>query len=147
MDPRNLPKPQFEAPEEAPQDPASRTEAAGLNSGETQQGKLDELRNTEASSIAPTDDPLATNAAAVAPAHIPAAKPTAIPGVSANPAADTHLLDADNEDLIEKAWVEKAKAIVDQTKNDPHKQNQEINKVKKEYIQKRYHKNIKLSDE
>ena len=39
---------------------------------------------------------------------------------------------ADDVDLIEKEWVQKAKNIVNKTKDDPHKQNIELNKVKAE---------------
>jgi len=52
---------------------------------------------------------------------------------------------ADDSDLIEKEWVEKAKQLVDHTKNDPYTQNKEINKFKAVYIKKRYNKDIQLS--
>ena len=51
---------------------------------------------------------------------------------------------ADDLDLIEKEWVEKAKAIVFQTRHDPHAQNQEMNRFKADYMQKRYKKDIKI---
>lgn len=53
---------------------------------------------------------------------------------------------ADDNDLIEKEWVVKAKQIVEKTKNDPHKQNKELNVFKADYMQKRYNKTIKLSE-
>lgn len=56
-------------------------------------------------------------------------------------------LSAEDADLIEKTWVEKAKQIVTETHGDPHKQNNEINKVKADYIKKRYNKDIKLASE
>jgi len=54
--------------------------------------------------------------------------------------------DADDTDLIEREWVDKAKAIVEHTKADPHLQNQEINKMKADYIQKRYNRQIKINE-
>lgn len=54
---------------------------------------------------------------------------------------------AEDSDLIEQQWVYKAKAIVDSTRDDPHAQNKEINKVKAEYIKKRYNREIKTDDE
>jgi hypothetical protein len=51
---------------------------------------------------------------------------------------------ADDVDLIEKEWVDRAKAIVEATQDDPHKQKSEISKVKAEYIQKRFNKTIKV---
>ena len=50
-------------------------------------------------------------------------------------------------DLIEKEWVLKAKAIVVHTHGDPYKQNKEINKIKADYIKKRYNKDIKQVSE
>jgi hypothetical protein len=54
---------------------------------------------------------------------------------------------ADDSDLIEKEWVEKAKRIVEQTSTDPRKQNTEINKVKADYIKKRYNREVKVQEE
>lgn len=54
---------------------------------------------------------------------------------------------ADDADLIEKEWVEKAKSIVAQTKNDPRQQNFEMSKIKAEYMKQRYNKDLKLSPE
>jgi hypothetical protein len=47
---------------------------------------------------------------------------------------------ADDVDLIEKEWVEKAKQIVNQTKEDPNLQSTEIDKFKTDYIKKRFNK-------
>lgn len=53
---------------------------------------------------------------------------------------------ADDADLIEKEWVLRAKAIVAQTRNDPHKQNEEMNHVKADYLKKRYNKDLKVNE-
>lgn len=53
---------------------------------------------------------------------------------------------ADDTDLIEKEWVDKAKEIVDKYADDPYRQNKELNKVKAEYLKKRYNKVIAPSD-
>ena len=45
---------------------------------------------------------------------------------------------ADDEDLIEKEWVESAKRIMSQTKGDPHAQSESITEVKKDYKKKRF---------
>lgn len=50
-------------------------------------------------------------------------------------------------DLIEKEWVRKAKDIVMRTQGDPYAQNKQINRMKVEYIKKRYDKDIRTSDE
>ena len=53
---------------------------------------------------------------------------------------------ADDTDLIEKEWVERAKRIVEHTKHDPHQQTKEMNAMKADYLKKRYNKDIKTSD-
>jgi hypothetical protein len=50
-------------------------------------------------------------------------------------------------DLIEKAWVQKAKDIVMRTQGDPYTQNKQINRMKVDYIKKRYDKDIRSSEE
>jgi hypothetical protein len=52
----------------------------------------------------------------------------------------------DDGDLIEKEWVNKAKQIVEQNRNDPHKQSEELTVFRADYMKKRYNKNIKLGD-
>ena len=59
---------------------------------------------------------------------------------------DIEVLPAEDVDLIEKVWVEKAKEIVQKTVGDPYKQNQELSQVKAAYIKKRYSKDIKVSE-
>ncbi len=54
---------------------------------------------------------------------------------------------ADDNDLIEKEWVLKAKEIVAQTAHDPHLQNEAISRFKADYLKKRYNKDIKLSED
>jgi hypothetical protein len=54
---------------------------------------------------------------------------------------------ADDTDLIEKEWVNKAKYIVEATRNDPHLMNKEMNKFKADYIQKRYNKQLKVDED
>lgn len=51
---------------------------------------------------------------------------------------------ADDKDVIEPEWVNKAKSIVDQTSDDPYKQSEELTVFKADYMQKRYNKTIKL---
>ena len=56
-------------------------------------------------------------------------------------------LTANDDDLIEREWVEKAKKIVAQTKNDPHVQEHAINQLQADYLQKRYGRTLKVSQE
>jgi len=78
----------------------------------------------------------------------PAVPPPADPATLA-PATTHHLESpevADDNDLIEQEWVNKAKEIVERTSDDPYLQNKEINKFKADYIQKRYKREIKVSE-
>lgn len=54
---------------------------------------------------------------------------------------DTPLIAAD-EDLIEKEWVDKAKKIIGDTKDDPYRREQEVKKLQIEYVRKRYGREI-----
>lgn len=54
---------------------------------------------------------------------------------------DTPLV-ANDDDLIEKEWVDKAKKILTETKDDPYKREREISKLQIEYIRKRYGRDI-----
>lgn len=51
----------------------------------------------------------------------------------------------EDKDLIEKEWVEKAKAIIERNREDPYKQTEEITVVKAEFMEENYNKSIKLS--
>lgn len=53
---------------------------------------------------------------------------------------------ADDVDVIEKEWVEKAKKIVDSTKSDPHQLEKEVSKLQADYLMKRYNKKLKVSE-
>lgn len=77
-----------------------------------------------------------------------------LPAPQATPAAlqqappkDDNPTTASDEDLIEKEWVDKAKKIVAQTKDDPYTQEKEVSKLQADYLKKRYGKEIKLSSE
>ena len=50
---------------------------------------------------------------------------------------DSPLVAAD-DDLIEKEWVDKAKKIVNETKDNPHQQEKAVNKLQIDYLKKRY---------
>lgn len=53
---------------------------------------------------------------------------------------------ADDVDVIEKEWVDKAKKIVSATKTDPHTQEKEVSKLQADYLMKRYNKKLKVNE-
>jgi hypothetical protein len=61
------------------------------------------------------------------------------------PADDTPLI-ANDDDLIEKEWVDKAKQILATTKDDPYRREREVSKLQIEYLRKRYGKELAQSD-
>ena len=53
---------------------------------------------------------------------------------------------ANDDDLIEKEWVDKAKKIIVETQNDPYRREKEVNKLQIDYLKKRYGKDLGISN-
>jgi hypothetical protein len=53
---------------------------------------------------------------------------------------------AEDGDLIEKEWVEKAKKIIEDNREDPYKQSKEMNIFKSDYMKKRYNRTVRTED-
>lgn len=100
--------------------------------------------------------PKGETASQAAPSGLPASLPKPVAG----DAADKETVDnqqkpekdqnvgppvADDVDVIEKEWVDKAKSIVDENKHDPYNQEKETSKLQADYLKKRYGKDVKLS--
>lgn len=49
---------------------------------------------------------------------------------------------ANDDDLIEKEWVDRAKKIVSDTQNDPHRRENEVSKLQIDYIKKRFGRDL-----
>jgi Txe/YoeB family toxin of Txe-Axe toxin-antitoxin module len=58
--------------------------------------------------------------------------------VTATPAVSDTPMVAGDDDLIEKEWVEKAKKIVAETRDDPYKREAAVNQLQRDYLMKRY---------
>jgi len=52
---------------------------------------------------------------------------------------------ASDDDLIEKEWVDKAKKIITQTKDDPYRREHEVGKLQADYLRKRYGRELGAS--
>lgn len=61
---------------------------------------------------------------------------TLTPVVSSSPAV------AEDVDVIEKEWVDKAKQIISSTKDDPYKRSAQVNELQRDYLKKRYGKDL-----
>jgi len=83
-------------------------------------------------------DAAGTPAAPIAPVAIPTTP--VITSANSGPAV------AGDEDVIEKEWVDKAKKIIDETKDDPYARTNRINELQVDYLHKRYNKDLGASD-
>ena len=84
-----------------------------------------------------------SNAGQLSPSSLPTNN---MPPQPPMPPVATAADDNDSDDL-DLEWVNKAKAIVEQTKNDPHRESSELSRVKADYLRIRYNKNIKIAEE
>jgi hypothetical protein len=69
-----------------------------------------------------------------------------MPPATTVPAAGSVPAD-DDSDALDEEWVNKAKAIVEQTKSDPYMESKELGKAKADYLRIRYNKQIKVSED
>jgi hypothetical protein len=60
-------------------------------------------------------------------------------------AIKTNPLVANDKDVIENEWVKAAKKIVLETRDDPHRQEEEVGKLQIDYVSKRYGEEIRRS--
>ena len=90
----------------------------------------------------------ASDAATTATAATAMAAPAAPAQVPVNTAAASSAtpMSAADEDLIEKEWVDKAKEIITQTKDDPYARTAQVNALQRDYLQKRYGKVVGASE-
>lgn len=54
---------------------------------------------------------------------------------------------AEEVDVIEKEWVDKAKKVVSESRSDPYQQEKKVSKVRADYIKKRYGKEVQIIDD
>lgn len=71
-------------------------------------------------------------------------QPVIVPSmqVGDDDADDSSPLVANDDDLIEKEWVDKAKQIITKTRDDPYKREEAISRLQADYLRKRYGKEL-----
>lgn len=106
-------------------------ERIGEQSGEREQVPLAERGNTQ---MPPQ----------VLPMPMPPQQVVPMP-VTAQPVNSNPVVAAD-DDLIEKEWVDKAKKIIAETRDDPYRREQEVSKLQADYLRKRYGREIGVSN-
>lgn len=109
---------------------------AGIERGQERFEQVGEARAAVSDAAAAASTPVAV----VPPTQAPA-QPAPVPSGNGT----TPLVAAD-EDLIEKEWVDKAKQIIEQTRDDPHARTQKVNELQRDYLQKRYGKVVGASE-
>ncbi len=97
--------------------------------------------------VAENKQPLFTPQMAQMPQSIPNPIVPSLRGVVGKSTDDVVSITADDGDLIEKEWVNKAKRIIEANREDPRSQSTELTLVKSDYLKQRYNKTIKLSEE
>jgi hypothetical protein len=87
--------------------------------------------------------PVAVNSMPILPAIqvVPASAPTVVADDTVQAVDDSPIV-ASDDDLIEKEWVDKAKKIIMQTKDDPYRREQEVSRLQADYLRKRYGKEL-----
>jgi hypothetical protein len=84
---------------------------------------------------------------------LPPVQPPAAPATQAQPVQPPAKSDddaaapiiADDVDVIEMEWVNQAKKVIKDTKDDPHAQEAAVEKLQREYLKKRFGRDIKAS--
>lgn len=70
------------------------------------------------------------------PAALPAVQPAQDPIQAQNPTS------ANDDDVIEKEWVDRAKQVIVETRNDPRAREKAIGALQRDYLMKRYGKQL-----
>ena len=130
----------------SPHEAAPAVENSANHQAETQQftsSPFETGERFEQRSETPTGDqsapplPVVTPVSQVAPA-------TPVDPTPVAASASDHPAVAKDSDLIEREWVQKAKQILGETKDDPHSRSERVQALQVDYLAKRY--NRKLGD-
>jgi hypothetical protein len=74
-------------------------------------------------------------------APVPSINVTPAGPTTPSAAADAPLI-ANDDDLIEKEWVDRAKQIIANTRDDPYQRELEVGRLQADYLKKRYGKDL-----
>lgn len=137
MEPRQTPG------ENAPKIPENQPVTQG-HEGSTESGRnLDRVREQAERHLGQRVESVATTPAVPQLPTLPAPVVTQNDDDNSATGTDDDMpLVAADEDLIEKEWVDKAKKIISNTKDDPYRREQEVKKLQIEYVRKRYGREI-----
>jgi hypothetical protein len=66
--------------------------------------------------------------------------------IAGNTATNVNPITANDDDLIEKEWVDRAKKIVSETRSDPYQQEKAVSQLQIDYIKKRYGRKLGVAE-
>jgi hypothetical protein len=87
-----------------------------------------------------------TQTPALPPPVLPQVTPVPAPSPQTTSTQDAPLI-ANDDDLIEKEWVDKAKQIIASTRDDPFRREEEIGRLQADYLKKRYGKDLHVVED
>lgn len=67
-----------------------------------------------------------------------------VPIVADDTTVSSNPITANDDGLIEKEWVNKAKAIISNTRNDPYMREEKVNELQVDYLKKRYGEGLNI---
>jgi hypothetical protein len=115
--------------------------------------EIPEDNKSEQTIVSPESSPSKQMAPLIPPPTVQLPADYSAPAVPADDDNDHQALSSRSDksdkgtDRIEKRWVDSAKNIINQTKDDPYKQKNEMSKVKADYIKQRFNKVVKADQE
>lgn len=131
---------EFQTPSRVEYTPQPQEVEPAISMPETQTGRQVE-RGEDVAGAATVAVDVASIALPVLPQPVPAAQTSDSSSILSDVPAV-----ANDDDLIEKEWVDKAKKIIEDTKDDPYKREQAVSQLQKEYLFKRYGKELGTVD-
>ncbi len=135
-------EPKLPSPEMTPESPANVGEFPAQSPEHEEYGQAE--RRPETGSVERAGE----QHHAVTTTPTPITLPTPVPVQSdgddndATTVTDDNPTTASDDDLIEKEWVDKAKRIITDTKEDPHLREKQVGQLQADYLKKRYGKEL-----
>lgn len=106
----------------------------------------EQINVPQAPQAAPQGTPVPQPAPMPDLSQVPGPAASAPAAATPQPAAGNPAL-ADDVDVIEKEWVDKAEEVIAKTAGDPHAEEEAVEDLQIDYMKKRYGKDVKKSED
>ena len=130
-------------PNQQPLPPVPERPAEALSPAE--QPTAPEVQPAVPAAPEPTNQAMPVAPPVMPPAAASQASPPPPPASPALPVAPPSI--AGDVDVIEKEWVDTANQIIEQTKDDPYKEEEAVEALQQDYLKKRYGHDVKKPDD